>query len=510
MATETMQTKNASDIDMMDQSLNNNRNLKRSSNLSCELLNTSSTFQLTTPFRNANHSDNGNVNSNSNNNGDNNDTPSRPISTPSIPNTQLRNLHISTPSENIENKEESEELLKNGPKPNDNDCIIKDNHSHITIIENKQLQKVADSFPNKCYNRIQAKNLNKLDHELQSTIDTFLAKKRKKLQQLEAKKREKANANKKLSDKQEKDENDDEEMEDKKANNDQNKDKNKNDTEQAPKEEISNENKLEIIEKAINACKQQLIYYNKLFLNPVPMNLSASNRNHVIMNKTQILTDKKEIKSKIEKIKAKIDERRQKLMHHIQHLNKLRDQTKKIEVKMPQIIRDKIVKNMNYNEQNQNDDQNEKMKIETQEIVAMINNNKKKKFIEMKQKFEELKANEMRLKQRADKLNFNEEQLRKYLELKIKNQNERDDDNDTIMSISNNDTNINRNKHRNVSMESSITVDSTIHTIISPTLLNKHQSKTFQKQLKFGMLRKMDMTQKQRNGVYDHDLNEDL
>ena len=509
MATETMQP---SDIDMKDQSFSNNNNhdqnhnVKRSSNLSCELLNTSSTFQLTTPFRN-DSAINGNNNHNVNIN--NNETPSRPLSTPSIPNTQLRNLHITTPNENTENKEESEELLKNGSKSNDN-CIINDNHSYITIIENKQLQKIADSYPNKCYNRIQAKNLNKLDQELQTTIDAFLAKKRKKLQQLEAKKREKANANKKLSDKQEKDENDDDEMEDK------NKDENKNkktetEKEQAPKEEISNENKLEIIEKALNACKQQLMYYNKLFLNPIPMSLSASNRNHVIMNKEQILTDKKEIKSKIEKIKAKIDERRKKLMHHIQHLNKLRDETKKIEVKMPQIIRDKIVKNIEYNEQNQNfnNNQNEKMKIETEEIVAMINNNKKKKFIEMKQKFEDLKANEMKLKERAQKLSHDEDQLRQYIDLKMKNKNKNtnDDDNDTIMSIPNISSN-NHNKHRNISMESSISVDSTIHTAISPSILNKHQNKTFQKQLNFRMLREMDINQ--QKGVYHYDMNEDL
>ena len=70
------------------------------------------------------------------------------------------------------------------------------------------------------------------------------------------------------------------------------------------------------------------------------------------MNKEQILMDKKEMKLKIDAIKAKIDERRQKLMHHIQHLNKLRNDTKNIEVEIPQIIRDKMVKNLDYNSMN--------------------------------------------------------------------------------------------------------------------------------------------------------------
>eukprot|EP01083_Nonionella_stella_P141457 435854_1 len=111
--------------------------------------------------------------------------------------------------------------------------MIRDDHEYIATIDNKRLQKIAQIDPNKSYKRIQVQNLTKLKTTIRGTINNMMERKRKKL--LDNKKHS--------SDKQEAD-----------------------DTEH---EAIPNEHKLEIIEKALNACYTQLMYYNKLFLNPV-------------------------------------------------------------------------------------------------------------------------------------------------------------------------------------------------------------------------------------------------
>eukprot|EP01083_Nonionella_stella_P248169 859527_1 len=103
MATNASQLQhNPDDIDMKDQSCNNNN----TSNTNTKLLNTSSELVPPSPFNSHNTLTK---------------SPKRlPPQTPSIPNTALRNLNISTPTyTNTENKD-IEEITNNNNNNNKN------------------------------------------------------------------------------------------------------------------------------------------------------------------------------------------------------------------------------------------------------------------------------------------------------------------------------------------------------------------------------------------------------
>merc|ERR1712228_1087784 len=93
------------------------------------------------------------------------------IGTPSIPNTALRNLNLSTPIQNNEEKQQQDD------DNDDDNSVINSKHAYIAIADNKRLTKLSEQFPQKTYTRIQAKNLSKLDQKLQSTMNAMMQKK---------------------------------------------------------------------------------------------------------------------------------------------------------------------------------------------------------------------------------------------------------------------------------------------------------------------------------------------
>mmetsp|Transcript_15627 Transcript_15627/g.24724 ORF Transcript_15627/g.24724 Transcript_15627/m.24724 type:complete len:234 (+) Transcript_15627:228-929(+) len=192
--------------------------------------------------------------------------------------------------------------------------------------------------------------------------------------------------------------------------------------------------------------------------------------------------DKKAMKARIDAIKQHIDQRRKTLVLHIQTLRKLRSETKQIAVSIPHSVRRKIVQNMEYGTHEQEEDGRESAVSQqrTQRIISMIHDNKKKLMIELKPSIQALKANEVRLKQRAQQIQHDEQRLQRFIQLKQQNKHMHDDDNDTAMSVALNMRNDddekkghdrNYRKERAISMASSI--DSTIHGSVSPFMLDK-------------------------------------
>eukprot|EP01084_Bolivina_argentea_P070646 128465_1 len=388
-----------------------------------ELLNTSSEFNPATP-----------VQGNPMNSINTNKTVSTPtMPSPSIPNSAFRNLNISTPVVNTEKKEMEDTTNTSTATTagSDLDSLIRDDHEYIATIDNKRLQKIAQIDPNKSYKRIQVQNLTKLKTTIRGTINNMMERKRKKL--LDNKKHS--------SDKQEAD-----------------------DTEH---EAIPNEHKLEIIEKALNACYTQLMYYNKLFLNPVGVPNTAQ------IEAKQVNDERRK---RINQMKQKIEDKRKILIQRIQTLNALRKGTEEMTVNVPMDIRHKMMQN-NEDCVDKQMEMDEDTKAKTEHVLAMIHGNKKKKMIELKAKFEELKENEVRLRQRAERIDNDEQKYGKYMELKRKNEQEMQ-----RMKCNGDQENMN-GKHARMSVASSIS--STIHAQISPSVFNKFCVRSLDHKLSF-------------------------
>jgi len=293
------------------------------------------------------------------------------------------------------------------------------------------LMKISEQYPQKTYNRIQATTLCKLDEKLQNAMQTMMEKKRKKFKLQKTDKREA-------------------DIDD--ANLSENKDKNQ--------EILSNEHRLKIIEKALLACNQQLIYFNKLFLRPI---VSENVQN----NQQQSVANQKAMKTKLDDIKRQIDEKRKRLMQQIEHLNALRIETQKIDIAIPQMVKDKLVCNMDYDNSEQAKEQMDVEKEDqTRQILSMMDDNKKEKMMNLKQMFDELKTNELRLKDKAWTLEQKDAMLQRFVELRRKNQIEEEEE-DCF------DENTRQRKNNRVSLASSIT--STIHGSVSPFLFEQLQ-----------------------------------
>lgn len=443
-------------------------------------------------------------------------TPLKP-DTPSIPNSGMRRLNISTPiPQNAPNTEETEyKALEtsppknecksggNGVEHNDTDCFLSDDYRYITAPDHKQLKKVCESYPEKMYYRIQSRNLQKVDTFLRSKMANFLEKKQRKLSKLHTKSPSNGpdpdtnptpnpqtatvqtdKVNKVNNDKLEMDHEVNGVHEVNEANHEKEANKGKDG-------EFSNEQKILILERALAASHQNLMHFNKLLLSPLATTTSMRGQQARLSEERQAQTQR------IQEIKKQIEAKRTVIVSQIETLKALRGAMNGMNVEIPLSIRDKMVKNMEYEGGSGGMGgvgvESMAKQERTRQIVEMVNDNKKREMIALKRKREELRENEQRLKEWETQIESEGEKLKEFIDLKQRNRmamrtdamevdpaEEREDGRDDNKQMT---------RNRAVSMASSIA--STIHGSLSPQLKGKFERREENQKWTFSMIRTM-------------------